>query len=158
MLELPHRRGPRPVTSDGIPHQQQSDTPEPELYRLMKARFLALRGTETGPSLISVPGATALFLPEHARCDPEAFFRGREFAHIHPPYDGSFHMILTERDCDAVLARGWGELHPFAESGRIQPTVTMIYAPRDEAEVATVMDIAAAAFRRASDGASSLEA
>jgi hypothetical protein len=117
----------------------------------MKARFLGLlSGVDIGPSQISVPGATALFLPAGCSCNPDAFFRDREFAHIHPQEDGSFHLILDDADCDHVLAQGWGEQHPLAKLGRIQRTVLMIYAPRDEAEIDTILEIVAASHRYAS--------
>lgn len=148
-LELPRRRGKKPETHFGIPHQQTDQNPGEALFEFMAERFLALPGTETGASLISVPGARALFLPECEGCNEGAFFRGREFAHIHPPSDGSFHMILSESDCEEVLDKGWGELHPWALAGKIQPTVVMIYAPRNESEIATILDIAAAAYGHA---------
>lgn len=148
-LSLPARCGARPPTHNGIPHQQTGDNPSAELYRAMRDRFLALPGTVVGGSLISVPGAVGLFLPEATPCNCDAFFKGREFAHIHPPYDGSFHMIFSESDCAHVLERGWGELHPLAVKGRIQPTVTMIYAPRDDDEIGVILVIAEASYRYA---------
>jgi hypothetical protein len=58
-------------------------------------------------------------------------------------------MILAPADCDQMLARGWGELHPWARLGKIQATTTMVCAPRDDAELETVLAIAAAALRHA---------
>jgi hypothetical protein len=150
MLSLPSRAGPKPRTRDGIPHQQLDQNPPALVYEQLVERFLAIPETSHGPSLISVPGARALFLPDECPCNPEAFFRGREFAHVHPLNDGSFHMSLSQPDCDHVIERGWGELHPYARTGQIQPTVAMIYAPRDEAEVDTVMAIARASLQYAS--------
>jgi hypothetical protein len=113
-------------------------------------RFVSLPGTNCGASLVSVQGAHALFLPEcepgNARC---GFIRGREFAHVHPPSDGSFHMALAPDDVAPVLKTGWGELHPWACTGRILPTITMIYAPRNEDEIDIVMMIAAASLANA---------
>jgi hypothetical protein len=148
-LELTRRAGPKPCTHYAIPHRQEDQTPSAAIYELTASRFLSMPGSEQGPSLISVPGARALFLPECEACNEAAFLRGREFAHIHPPSDGSFHMILSEADCAHVLDRGWGELHPLAVAGKIQPTVTMIYAARDESETDLVLEIAAASRRYA---------
>lgn len=148
-LELSPRTGPKPCTHYGIPHQQRDQTPSDAIYERTASLFLAMPGTEQGASLISVPGARALFLPDCQRCNEAAFFRGREFAHIHPSYDGSFHMILSETDCAEVLDRGWGERHPLAEAGKIQPTVTMIYAARDEPEIDVILTIATASKRYA---------
>lgn len=141
MLHLPQRTGPRPETSDGIPHRQLDQNPPADLYHRLMERFVRTPRTTHGPSLISVPGAVALFLECEGVCECPAFLRGTEFAHLHPPSDGSFHMVLSERDSDHVRERGWGEQHPWARSGRIQPTVLLIYAPRDEQEVDVVLSI-----------------
>ena len=47
-----------------------------------------------GRSMVSVPGARAFVLGEAAGRPPEAFMVGGEFAHLHPDYDGSLHLIL----------------------------------------------------------------
>ena len=72
-------------------------------------------------------------------CAGEAFLIGREFAHVHPPYDGSMHMMLPPEAVDEVLAKGWGEPHPMARRGLIPPTAVMVYAPRDAAEVEAIL-------------------
>ena len=96
----------------------------------------------------SVPGAQALWLAEAvASARPEAFLFGREFAHVHPPYDGSMHMILPPEAVDEVLAKGWGEPHPMARRGLIPPPAVMVYAPRDAAEVDTVLQVIGGSYR-----------
>ena len=153
-LDLPRRAGARPSVSEGIPQQQIGDNPDAALHQSMKQRFLSLFAeVDIGPSRISVPGATALFLPEGCSCNQAGLMIATEFAHIHPPHDGSFHMILSEEDCALVLERGWGELHPLARTGEIQPTVAMVYAPRDEAEVEVILRIAAASHQYAASPA-----
>nr|MDQ6881896.1 hypothetical protein [Pseudomonadota bacterium] len=72
--------------------------------------------------------------------------------HLHPAGDGSFHMVLAPDDLQCVLVRGWGELHPWVASGRVLPNVTMVFAPRDEREAQSVLDIAAASMRNACSG------
>ena len=147
MLKLATRLGPKPRTSVEIPHQQLSDNPPRALHEAMAARFLATTGVDIRPSKISVPGAQALFVPEGCACNSDACFVDREFAHIHPPYDGSFHLSLSASECAHVIEQGWGELHPLAVSGRIPPTVMMIFAPRNEADVEVIMQIVAASQR-----------
>ena len=70
-----------------------------------------------------------------------------EIAHIHPS-DGSMHMVLSASDAAAVVERGWGERHGLAGVALGLPlTYTLIYAPRDEAEVRTdarILDAAVA--------------
>lgn len=150
MLDLPTRTGSRPLTSSGIPHRQLDQNPDLALYSLVAGRWSMLPGTTHGPSGISVPGASALFLPECPVCNERyGFIQAREFAHLHPADDGSFHMALAPDDLQCVLARGWGELHPWVPSGRVLPNVAMVFAPRDETEVHVVLDIAAASLRNA---------
>ena len=150
MLDLPQRAGPRPQTSADIPHRQLDQNSNPSIYALVAGRWATMPGTVHGPSGISVPGARALFLPQCPACnDRYGFIHGREFAHLHPADDGSFHMALAPDDLQSVLARGWGELHPLVPSGRVLPNVAMVFAPRDESEVQVVLDIAAASMRNA---------
>ena len=153
MLELLQRAGPRPQTSKGIPHRQLDQNSDPSVYALVAARWGDVPGTVQGPSGVSVPGASALFLPQCAACnDRYGFIHGREFAHLHPAEDGSFHMTLAPDDLQCVLARGWGELHPWVPSGRVLPNVVMVFAPRDEREAQFVLDIGAASMRNAYGG------
>jgi hypothetical protein len=148
-LTIPTREGPRPKTYYDLPHHQLDQIPPADLYARLVERFLALPDTTNGHSLISVPGARALFVAAGKPCNAEACLRGREFAHLHPPEDGSSHMLLSVEDCELVLARGWGELHPLAARGRIPSTTVLVYAPRNEAEVDTVLAITRAAQRNA---------
>jgi hypothetical protein len=104
-----------------MPHQQIEQTPSPEVYAKLVERLAAVPETTNGPSLVSVPGARALFLATPGSCNEQAFLRGREFAHVHPPHDGSLHVVLSPDDCSAVVAAEWGELHPLAESGQAPP-------------------------------------
>jgi hypothetical protein len=80
-------------------------------------------------------------------CAGEAFLIGREFAHVHPPYDGSMHMMLPPEAVDEVLAKGWGEPHPMARRGLIPPTAVMVYAPRDAAEVEAILHMIGVSYR-----------
>ena len=57
------------------------------------------------------------------------------------------HMILSPSDACHVIERGWGELHGLAgHAFDLPPTYTLIYAPRDDAEAATVMRMLDAAI------------
>ena len=95
-----------------------------------------------------MPGAQALWLSEEiAGGRPEAFLIGREFAHVHPPYDGGMHMMLPPEAVEELLAKGWGEPHPMARRGLIPPSAVMVYAPRDAAEVDTVLEVIRASYR-----------
>jgi hypothetical protein len=148
MIDLPPRAGERPKTTSVNPHQQQSQNPGPEAHELLLSRAFDLPHVERRPSAISVPGAQALWLSEEVGGGrPEAFLIGREFAHVHPAYDGSMHMMLPPEAVDELVAKGWGEPHPMARRGLIPSSAVMVYAPRDAAEVETVLELIAASHR-----------
>ena len=148
MIDLPPRAGAKPKTTSTNPHQQQSQNPTPDVYELLLRKAFDFPHVERRPSAISVAGAQALWLAEAvASARPDAFLIGREFAHVHPLYDGSMHMMLPPEAVDEVLAKGWGEPHPMARRGLIPPTAVMVYAPRDGAEVEAVLQVIGASYR-----------
>ena len=147
MIDLPFRAGERPKTTSTNPHQQLSQNPPLEVHELLLSKAFAFPHVERRPSAISVPGAQALWLLEEvAGARPEAFLIGREFAHVHPPYDGSMHMMLPSEAVGQLLEKGWGEPHPMALRGLIPPTAVMVYAPRELAEVETILQIIAPSY------------
>ena len=106
-LDLPTRAGEKPKTTSSNPHQQQSQNPAPEVYALLLSRAFDFPQVERRPSAVSVPGAEALWLDEGvAGGPPEAFLIGREFAHVHPPYDGSMHMMLPAESVEQLVDKG----------------------------------------------------
>lgn len=141
-FELPPRPGERPRTTPCAPHTQISQNSAPEVHRAFKVRAFELPFVRREPSGISVPGAEALVLPhEHACGPPEAFMIGREFAHVHPAHDGSMHLMLPLEVARELTGKGWGEPHPMAEAGYIPANAVMAYAPRDSAEIDTLLGI-----------------
>jgi phospholipase/carboxylesterase len=100
-----------------------------------------LAGVKVGQSLVSVPGARAFHLPgcDHARRD--SFMVECEFAHLHPPHDGSLHMTLPPDLVDSVIANGWAERHPLAGKYGLPANIVMVYGPRDEEELAVVAEL-----------------
>jgi hypothetical protein len=113
-----------------------------------------LPGVREQPSAISVPGARALWLePNDARGPREAFLVGREFAHLHPSPEGSLHVALPASLASEAIERGWAEIHPVARLGLIPGNVVMVYAPRDDAEVAVVLGLVRSALEFARGGA-----
>ncbi len=148
MLALPERFGPKPRTTSSAPHEQLDQNPSAIVYARFKDRAFSFPHVERRPSIISVPGAEALWLTEEGehRCD-DAFMIGNEFAHVHPPHDGSMHMMLPRDMVRELFDKGWGEPHPMALLGRIPPTAVMVYAPRDDTEVEIVLQITEVSYR-----------
>ena len=154
LLSLPARSGPRPETGQAMPHEQLTQNAPVELQETLFERARSLAGVSVLPSRVSVPGARAFVLDgEIAGGPPEAFMVEREFAHLHPPYDGSLHVSLPREGVEEVVAKGWGELHPAARVGMIPGTATMVFGPRDVEELETVLLIlrASHAFARGED-------
>jgi hypothetical protein len=152
---LPDRAGPPPETGPSMPHQQLTQNAPPGLQEALLARAAGLPGVRVGRSGVSVPGARAFVLdPDLATGPPEAFMVGTEFAHLHPPYDGSMHLALPAEAAAELERKGWGELHPLARAGVMPPTAIMVFGPRDEAELEVVWTIlqASYAFARGRSG------
>jgi hypothetical protein len=143
---LPARRGERPRTTPTNPHTQLDQQPlDAALVEELARRVFALPGVVERPSAISVPGARALTLAAGEPAGPaEAFMIDREFAHLHPSPDHSLHAMLPEEVAGAAIDAGWAELHPVARMGLLPRNAVMLYAPRDEAELAVVAQLVAA--------------
>ena len=141
---LPTRSGPRPEVAWTIPQQQESQNATVELQVQLFNEIRSLAGVDVGPSHISVPGALGFTLREGS-ADEEAFLvpQFREFAHLHPPYDGSMHLVLPQDLAADITVKGWGRPHMWAGT-RLSPGFTMVYGPRDASELATVSGIFAA--------------
>lgn len=138
------RPGPRPQTTPTNPHTQLDQNAPAHLQEKIFALARSLPGVETGPSAISVPGARAFCLPGCIQARRDAFLIEREFAHIHPPRDGSLHMVLPHDIVAAVIENGWAELHPLAGRYGLPANIVMVYGPRDDAELAVVGNLVCA--------------
>ena len=147
LSSLPKRQSPRPIVRGIAPHRQTSQMCRPEVFSILSRRIVALAShpqnrLRLGTSCFEKHG-TGLFSvsPIRQTC-------GGEVCHTHAS-DGSMHMTLHPSDAAVVLSYGWGERHPLARGGwlsRFVPlTFVMVYAPRDENEVETVMNIIRAA-------------
>ncbi|MEL7527360.1 MAG: hypothetical protein AAFN16_16400 [Pseudomonadota bacterium] len=140
----PRRSGPKPETTQRIPHAQLTQHgPDAVIERLHDWCF-ALPDVNNEHSGISVPGARALVLHDGCDCNPDAFMIGREFAHIHPhPDNGSMHVKLPAEDAKGVVDAGWGEDHFLVTMGRYPPGLIMVFSPRDDEELEIVKEIVA---------------
>ena len=150
-MPLPRRPGSPPTTTPTNPHTQLDQQPAGSEQRdLLAVAVFALAGVVERPSLISVPGARALWLAEEALGPPEAFMIELEFAHLHPGPDQSLHMMLPPQLAEAAIEAGWAEQHPVARRGLIPANAVMVYAPRDDEERGVVEELVSAshAFAR----------
>jgi hypothetical protein len=143
------RAGARPRTTPTNPHTQLDQNAPRPLQEKIFALARSLPGVVVGPSHVSVPGARAFHLPSCANPADAGFMIGREFAHLHPPDDGSLHMSLPVEIVRTVVDNGWAELHPLAGKHGLAGNIVMVYGPRDDAE----LDIIAALVRASHDAA-----
>ncbi len=150
MLNIPVRDGERPKTTNTNPHEQLTQNPDNGMHQQFKEQLFNLDHVSRRPSIISVPGSEALWLNEDQTCNcAGGFMIGREFAHVHPAYDGSLHMVLSVADFQQVIDKKWGEKHPLAGMGPIPETVLLVYGPRNNEEITTVLSIVEASFNNA---------
>ncbi len=149
---LPQRAGDRPAVSWSIPQQQLSDAAPVELQERLALYVQSLDGVSVRPSSISVPGARA-FVLDDTSAGSEAFLvhEAGEFAHLHPPHDGSLHLVLPVDLAADVVTKGWGRMHPWA-GGRLTAGFVMIHGPRSSAKLTTIEGIVAASHALAIGG------
>jgi Family of unknown function (DUF5519) len=132
------RAGARPLTTPTNPHTQRNQNAPVALQEKLFAALRALPGVVVGPSLVSVPGTRALHLPACRHPAPAGFMLEREFAHLHPPSDGSLHLSLPPAIVETVIDNGWAERHPLAGKHGLPSNIVMVYGPRDDGELAIV--------------------
>ena len=138
-VPIPKRSGPRPLTHKGMPHAQIDVQPTPEVNAELFRRAFSLPGVTNRPTVISVPGARALWLDESLPlAHPEAIAAGREFAHIHP--DGSLHASLPSERAREAIETGWAEPHPMALYMGNEGMV-MLYTPRTMEELDVIFQL-----------------
>jgi phospholipase/carboxylesterase len=132
------RAGPRPRTTPTNPHTQLDQNAPVDMQERIFAIARDLDGVVTGQSLVSVPGTRAFHLPSCAHASSGCFMLEREFAHLHPHYDGSLHMTLPPAIVEGVIDRGWAERHPLAGKHGLPANIVMVFGPRDDAELTVV--------------------
>jgi phospholipase/carboxylesterase len=122
-----------------MPHSQIGVRPVPAVNAELYRRAFALPNVTNQPTVISVPGARALWLDaDLPLAHPEAIVAGREFAHIHP--DGSLHAALPPERARAAIAAGWAEPHPMALHLGNEGMV-MLYTPRTMEELDVIYQL-----------------
>lgn len=136
---LHQRTRSRPPTNKNMPHSQIGINPVLEVNAELFRRAYSLPNVTNRPTVISVPGARAIWLDEDlSLAHPESIARGREFAHIHP--DGSLHVSLSPERAQEAIEKGWAEPHPMAAyMGNLG--MVMLYTPLDMQELDVVFQL-----------------
>ena len=142
---LPDRDGPRPETTNGVPHIQLGIEPVPELTALMLNHVEKLTGVTLGATRVSLPGAVGFQLGNDVDlANPNAIVGGREFAHVHP--DGSLHAALEPELARTAVKAGWATPHPWADQRPGWEGFVMIYTPTSQAELDVVLQLVRASY------------
>lgn len=145
LAALPERRGGRPTVGRQYPCLQLSDADHPDAQRSLLALVEGWPGVTVTETRQEIAGCKALVLSEDlAEGQGEAFILGREFAHVRA--EGSVHTALAPEWATEVMRRGWGQIHPLALYGLIQPQSILFYAPRDEEELAVLERVLIGAY------------
>jgi len=136
-ISIPKRSGPRPLTNKNMPHSQIGVQPVPDVNAELFRRAFALPDVTNKPTVISVPGARALWLDESLPL-AQPVMAGQEFAHIHP--DGSLHASLSPERARQAIEAGWAEPHPMALYMGNEGMV-MLYTPRTMEELDVIFQL-----------------
>jgi len=122
-----------------MPHAQIGVRPIPQVNAELFRRCYSLPGVENRPTIVSVPGARALWLKDEVPlAHPEVLVAGREFAHIHP--DGSLHVSLPPSRAREAIEAGWAEPHPIAQYIGMEGMV-MLYTPLSIKELDVIFQL-----------------
>ncbi|UUZ58284.1 luciferase domain-containing protein [Nocardioides sp. B-3] len=148
-MDLPPRVGDRPLATAALPHSQLDQQPASTRDLDSVPAEAATRPQVTiQPSRIAVEGSRAPVLTDEAETGPpEAFMIGREFCHGHAGGDSSLHAALPPHPARAAQEAGWGEPHYPVHTHRAPPSITMLYAPRDEAERDVILRLVRASYQ-----------
>ncbi|WP_443189692.1 luciferase domain-containing protein [Nocardioides sp. JS614] len=129
---LPHRAGPIPEIVGPAAHSQWSQIAPVMVQEELWSRMRSLPYTYMAPTLVSVSHARALHVAGGiGSARPERFQRGREFAHLHPPHDGSLHLSVPAQVMEQVVGARWGVPHPVQDA-------LLVFGPRDRHELEVV--------------------
>jgi Family of unknown function (DUF5519) len=143
------RLGPRPSTTGvEIPHDQLDQFSPPEIRAALIAHAQALPGVFTSPSQVSEPSSLAFRLREPS--GPwEAFLPPTrdEFGHVHR--SGFLHLTLPLPLVAALGGAGWVEPHPITRRASFPDTIVMLYAPRNDADLAMAVAALRASWEHA---------
>ncbi|KAJ5728697.1 uncharacterized protein N7483_003205 [Penicillium malachiteum] len=153
----------RPIVGPHVaPQRQLTQLPEDEIRDKLDAAFKAFgfrnHHLVKWSRSLQEAHADALFLADHIAAFGIAKHTNGELAHIHNGGDHSAHFCLSPADCKKVIEAGWGQRHGFSGTSAItwlslgtRPDVPveylLIYAPRNDAEIDTFMQILAASIK-----------
>ncbi|KAH6607060.1 hypothetical protein Trco_003373 [Trichoderma cornu-damae] len=119
-ITRPHKSGDAALISRMNSHLSDLATSRPEALAVKPSGLEA----KENPALWLVGAPLPKYLAKGTK---------GEIVHVHP--EASSHMVLSLKDAEEAMAKGWAELHPLSGvMGWLPLPYVMIYAPRDEEE------------------------
>lgn len=142
MTSRPTRDGARPRVSTEGPQRQLDQQAPPALWGELVSAVFALPGVVEGHSAVSPASSRAVHLtgvtvpaqPRRSLAPLDARF---EPVHLHGVDDTSLHLVLDPARGAELVDLGWAEPHQYEDWG----TEFLVYGPRDDRELAVVVDI-----------------
>src|SRR5580704_11341036 len=135
-LNLPIRRGKRPITLRAPLHVKCNDTRDDRPLRRLVDEVIAWPELEAGPLPVGSADQISFKIREEvATAEPSVFIAGREFARVlfGAP---TIYLTLPLSCAHWAIIRGWAEPHFSSSFALVPPGVMVVYTPRDEYEVA----------------------
>ena len=128
-------------------HSSTSSLPPPARLDAVLAEAATWPHVTVQASRIAVEGSRALVLTDDVDTGPsDAFLIGREFCHGHAGGDSSLHAALPPHLARSAQEAGWGEPHYLVHTHQAPPSITMLYAPRDQAERDVILRLVRASY------------
>jgi len=153
LSNLPLREGPRPKVAGVIPHRCLDQIPHPEFAIRVEDLFMQLASKHAGKITTrtsQLEKHNPAFFVSHPTARGVSGAVSHEIGHYHL-HDHSGHFILHTADAQRVIEHGWGELHPLAGQPtpvvKLPKTYTLLYAPRNDKELAIFQSIIEAAIQ-----------
>lgn len=147
---FPSRPGPAPTITVVEPQEQLDQIGPAEIWDELARRARDLPGVVERDSAISVKGARAYWLdPELVKGPDDSLIIEREFAHIHPRPDSSWHLQLPYELAVLTVSAGWGEVHTVVWLGDAPANSMMLYSPRNEEEMEVIWSLVEESYRYA---------
>lgn len=135
------RPGERPEVSQSGPQTQLSQQAPAALWGKLVAAVFSWPDVFEGHSSVSPASSRAIFFRDELEPPREeaTLAPGHRFepVHIHGVHDTSAHVVLAPDRGAKLTELGWAEPHQYADYG----TEFMVYGPRDDAELETVLAI-----------------
>lgn len=147
---FPQRPGQKPTVTDHEPQEQLDQLGPAEVWDQMVRRARELPGVVERDSVISVKDARAFWLDEELLKGPDdSVIIEREFAHIHPRPDSSWHLQLPHELAILAVSAGWGEIHTVVWLGDAPANSLLLYSPRNREEMEVVWALVQESYRYA---------